>query len=93
MARKAPAMRSIGIDRDQRALDRFRCDYPVELVHGCAHAFLASFAFRGTELVYSDPPVSACDPAGRTRRYRYEYTPMADHATLLALLSGAWRAR
>ena len=26
MRRKAPAMRSIGIDRDQRALDGFRCD-------------------------------------------------------------------
>ena len=63
MRRKAPAMRSIGIDRDQRALDGFRCDYPVELVQGCAHEFLASFPLRGTELVYSDPPVSACDPS------------------------------
>ena len=84
MARKAPAMRSIGIDRDQRALDRFRCEYPVELVHGCAHAFLASFAFRGTELVYSDPPYLHATRRS-DRRYRYEYTD-ADHATLLALL-------
>ena len=84
MARKAPATRSIGIDRDQRALDRFRCDYPVELVHGCAHAFLASFAFRGTELVYSDPPYLHATRRS-DRRYRYEYTD-ADHATLLALL-------
>ena len=55
MKRKAPALRSIGIDRDRRALDGFECAYPVELIHGCAHAFLAGFPFRGTELVYSDP--------------------------------------
>ena len=65
MQRKTPAMRSIGLDRDRRALDRFRCDYPVELVHGCAHAFLASFPCWGTELVYSDPPYLHA-PAART---------------------------
>ena len=80
MQRKAPAMRSIGIDRDQRALDRFRCDYPVELVHGCAHEFLASFAFRGTELVYSDPPYLHLATRRSNRRYRYEYTDAGDHA-------------
>ncbi len=86
MRRKAPAMRSIGIDRDQRALDGFRCDYPVELVHGCAHEFLASFPFRGTELVYSDPPYLHATRRS-DRRYRYEYSD-ADHATLLELLTG-----
>ena len=65
-----------GIDRDQRALDRFRCDYPVELVHGCAHEFLASFAFRGTELVYSDPPYLHATRRSN-RRYRYEYTDVS----------------
>ena len=73
MQRKAPAMRSIGIDRDQRALDRFRCDYPVELVHGCAHEFLASFAFRGTELVYSDPPYLHATRRSN-RRYRSKHS-------------------
>ncbi len=61
MKRKAPALCSIGIDR--RALDGFGCDYPVELIHGCAHAFLAGLAFRGTELVCSDP---CRRPAGRS---------------------------
>ena len=56
MQRKVPALRSIGIDRDRRALEGFTCAYPVELIHGCAHGFLGSFAFWGTELVYSDPP-------------------------------------
>ena len=50
MRRKPPALRNIGIDLDARVLESFRCDYPVELVHGCAHRFLAAFPFRGREL-------------------------------------------
>jgi hypothetical protein len=37
MQRKPAALRNIGIDRNQRALERFRCPYAVQLVHGCAH--------------------------------------------------------
>ena len=86
MKRKAPALRSIGIDRDRRALDGFGCAYPVELIHGCAHAFLAGFAFRGTELVYSDPPYLQATRRSE-RRYRHDYTD-ADHVALLDLLKG-----
>ena len=56
MQRKPAALRNIGIDLDGRALSGFTCDYPVELVQGCYHRFLADFPFDGTELVYSDPP-------------------------------------
>ena len=86
MKRKAPAMRSIGIDRDRRALDGFGCGYPVELIHGCAHAFLATFPFQGTELVYSDPPYLRATRRS-DRRYRHDYTD-ADHVALLELLKG-----
>jgi site-specific DNA-adenine methylase len=55
MQRKAPALRNIGIDLNERALERLQCDYPVEKVHGCAHRFPAAFPFTGRELVYSDP--------------------------------------
>ncbi len=81
MMRKPPARRSIGIDRDAQALEAFVCDHPVELVHGCAHAFLSSFPFSGRELVYSDPPYLQATrrPA---RRYRFDYTG-ADHVALL----------
>ena len=65
MQRKAPALRNIGIDLDAGALESFRCDYPVELVHGCAHEFLASFPYLGRELVYCDPPICT-GPAVRT---------------------------
>ena len=86
MQRKAPAMRSIGIDRDRRALDGFTCKYPVELIHGCAHEYLAAFPFLGSELVYCDPPYLRATRRSE-RRYRYDYSD-ADHVELLELLKG-----
>jgi site-specific DNA-adenine methylase len=84
MRRKPPALRNIGIDLNGRALERFRCDYPVELVHGCAHRFLAQYAYQGRELVYCDPPyLKATRSSGR--RYRFDYEE-ADHVELLELL-------
>ena len=65
MQRKPPALRNIGIDLNERALERFHCDYPVEKVHGCAHRFLGEFPFTGRELVYSDPPPTCTRPAAR----------------------------
>ena len=56
MKRKPPALCNIGIDRDAQALAEFECDYPVQRIHGCAHRFLAEYDYRGSELVYSDPP-------------------------------------
>ncbi len=72
MRRKPPALRNVGIDRDARALARFECEYPVELVHGCAPRFVAHYAFEGTELIYSDPPYLRRTRTSR-RRYRYDY--------------------
>ena len=86
MKRKAPAMRNIGIDLDRRAIEGFRCDYPVELIHGCAHSFLAEFPFLGPELVYSDPPYLHTTRRS-SQRYRFEYEE-ADHVALLELLKG-----
>ena len=84
MRRKPAALRSIGIDLDERALSRFECGHGVELVRGDCHAYLSEFAFDGSELVYSDPPYlhSARKSA---RRYRHDYED-ADHAALLELL-------
>ena len=84
MQRKAPALLNIGIDLDDQAIDGFRCDYPVELHHGCAHRFLSTYDFDGSELVYSDPPyVISARKSGR--RYRHDYTD-ADHVALLDIL-------
>ena len=86
MKRKPAALRNIAIELDARALDAFECDSPVELVHGCAHRFLAEFTFEGTEFLYCDPPylkhTRRC-----ARRYRYDYEE-SDHEALLALLAG-----
>jgi DNA adenine methylase len=86
MKRKPAALHNIGIDRNARALARFACDYPVELVHGCAHAFLAAYPFRGRELVYCDPPYLQCTRSS-ARRYRFDYSEQ-DHIALLELLKG-----
>jgi DNA adenine methylase len=84
MQRKPPALRNIGIDRDQRALEKFRCPYPVERVHGCAHRFLAEYDYRGRELVYCDPPyLKETRTSGRCYRFDYEEQ---DHLELLGLL-------
>ena len=84
MRRKPAALRNIGIDRDARALDAFEYDYPVELIHGCAHRFLSEYAFEGSELIYSDPPYLRRTRTSK-QRYRFDYEE-ADHIELLELL-------
>ena len=84
MRRKPAALHNIGIDRDARALGEFECDYPVELIHGCAHRFLGEYAFEGSELLYSDPPYLKRTRTSK-RRYRFDYEE-ADHVELLELL-------
>ena len=84
MKRKPPALLNVGIDRDLRALEQFECDYPVKLVLGCAHRFIAQYEFLGSELIYADPPYLRSTRTSR-RRYRFEYTK-SDHLELLELL-------
>lgn len=84
MRRKPAALRNIGIDLNQRALEKFECGYPVELIHDCAHRFLGKYEYQGRELVYSDPPyLQATRSSGR--RYRFDYEER-DHVELLTLL-------
>jgi len=86
MKRKPPALHSIGIERDARALGDFTCAYPVELVHGCCHAFLEGYPFEGRELVYADPPyLKSTRKAPERYRYRYDYGE-ADHVALIGIL-------
>lgn len=85
MQRKPAALRNIGIDLNQRTLTDFKCDYPVELIHGCAHRFLAEYDYRGRELVYSDPPYLQSTRSS-ARRYRFDYEE-EDHVGLLELLT------
>ena len=86
MKRKPAALRSIGVDRDARALESFECGYPVELVNADCHTYLAQFPFDGSELVYSDPPYLR-SARKSSRRYRHDYED-ADHAALLGRLMG-----
>ena len=84
MKRKPPALRNIGIDLNRQTIDSFSCDYPVELHHGCCHAFLSDFDFDGRELVYSDPPYVQSTRKSQYRHH-FDYTD-ADHVALLGIL-------
>lgn len=84
MRRKPPALHNIGIDLDPQALVQFVCDYPVQLINGCAHRFLADYDYQGSELIYSDPPyLLRTRTSGR--RYRFDYEEQ-DHVELVELL-------
>ncbi len=84
MKRKPPALRNIGIDLDPQVIAEFECSYPVELINGCAHRFLADYDYQGSELVYSDPPyLRHMRTSGR--QYRFDYDE-PDHIALLQLL-------
>lgn len=84
MKRKPPALRNIGIDLDPQAIAGFECTYPVELINGCAHRFLADYDYQGSELIYSDPPYLLRTRTS-ARRYRFDYEEQ-DHVELLELL-------
>jgi site-specific DNA-adenine methylase len=84
MKRKPPAVHNVGIDLNRRAVEKFECDYSVQLIHGCAHRFLAQYEFTGRELVYCDPPYLK-QTRSSGRRYRFDYEEQ-DHVELLTLL-------
>ena len=86
MKRKPPALLNIGIERDMEAIEDFACDYPVELIHGCGHAFLKRYPFEGRELVFADPPyLRSTRKAPERYRYHYDYTEQ-DHVELREIL-------
>ena len=82
--RRPPALLNIGVDLNERALERFQRAYPVERVLGCAHRFLADFAYQGRELVCCDPPYLHSTPSS-DRGYPFDYEE-SDHLELLGLL-------
>ena len=84
MKRKPAALRNIGIDIHPDVLASFECDYPVELVNGCAHQFLREYDYHGNELVYNDPPYLQ-SARSSNRRYRFDYEE-SDHRELLKIL-------
>ena len=91
LLRKQPAPRgSIAIEIDTRALSQF-CQ-SIDLEHGlikCINMdcvpFLKEYRWKGTELVYSDPPYLMSTRRTQKRRYRYEWTE-ADHVEFLGII-------
>jgi len=84
MKKKPPTENNIGIDLDSNALSTFECEYPVQLIHGCAHRFLRDYPYTGSELIYCDPPYLK-ETRTSSRKYRCDYTKQ-DHIELLKQL-------
>lgn len=82
MKRKPPAKRNIGIEIDPEVIEKFTCDYPVELINSCAHQFLEEYHYSGAELLYCDPPYLEQTRTSPRSRYRFEYS-QEDHIRLL----------
>lgn len=95
MRKKMPALYSIGIDKNKNCIDAF--DYPavfkskepgpeIELINGDAFEFLSEYEFKGTELIYLDPPYPHSTRTSN-KKYKYELTDN-QHVRLLKLLRG-----
>ena len=69
---KPPALRNIGADLSERALEKVWCEYPVELMHGFARRLLADVHYQARELVYCNPPYLHSTRSSE-RRCRFEY--------------------
>ncbi|MBL4262840.1 DNA adenine methylase [Vibrio fluvialis] len=86
MKRKAPAIRSFGLDLDERCLNAGDYDDGVTLIHDDALNWLRKFDFDafGSVVVYCDPPYVKSTRSSNNR-YRFEMTD-DDHKKLLGLL-------
>ena len=89
MRMKRPAMASIGIDSDARAIAEFMNQpdlVSTKLIVADALVFLANIHFCGDDLVYLDPPYLMSTRSSQRPIYRHEFNTEEDHAELLALI-------
>lgn len=86
MRHKKPAGTNIGIDRDSAVIERWRqLPQMCDLVVGDATEFLRTYPFKGTELVYADPPYLKATRRNAGRLYRCELDEPG-HVRLLEVL-------
>lgn len=86
LRQKRPAAVNIGIDIDPAVIAGWRTQ-PLQattLIAGDALAFLRTYAFRGDEFIYCDPPYLRASRR-RAKVYRFDYED-ADHLALLTEL-------
>jgi len=89
MRMKRPAMASIGIDSDARAIAEFMNQpdlVSTKLIVADALVFLANIHFCGDDLVYLDPPYLMSTRSSQRPIYRHEFNTEDEHAELLALI-------
>lgn len=88
MRNKRPAKRNIGIEIDPevvRMWNREPRSLVMEIIQTDALDYLKGYSFRGTELVYCDPPYLLETRKKRSRLYKYDYSP-SQHTKLLEVI-------
>jgi len=88
MRNKRPAKVNIGIELDQRVVERWaRIARPdVKIIHGDAMQILTCLTVDAGDLIYCDPPFHPATRR-RPRSYRHDLSA-ADHERLLDVLAG-----
>jgi DNA adenine methylase len=89
MRRKVPAERQVGVDADQRVIERWKQEFassaaPCEVVCSDAVDWIVSNPLDERALIYADPPYVAATRR-RGRVYRHDYTD-DDHVRLINTL-------
>lgn len=86
LRRKAPAVRTISIDKDAAIIDRYNYGVPEEFICGDALSTIAGFDYAalGKTVLYCDPPY-VHGTRTSSARYKHEMTD-EHHRQLLALL-------
>ncbi len=82
--KKAPAMQTIGIDKDAEVLRQFSCAYPVEKIHADFLEWIKGRSFDDRTVIYCDPPY-VHSTRSSLRRYRHELGD-SGHRRLLDIL-------
>jgi DNA adenine methylase len=85
---KKPAACSIALDSDAYVCQSWKPElYPdLTVINGDALAFLGSYKWTGSELVYCDPPYLRSERSCQRDYYRHEFAEESQHRTLLEVL-------
>ncbi len=85
--RKRPANRNIAIEANPDVVKKWEETerFNFELIHGDALEYLKEFSFKGTELLYCDPPYLRETRRSQKKIYKYDYT-IKQHVEFLDLI-------
>ena len=74
--KKRPAKRNIAIELNPDVIKKWKEteQFDFDLVHADALAYLSQYSFKGSELLYCDPPYLRATRRSQKKIYKYDYT-------------------